>query len=147
MNRKARPELGRRDAKDTKTLKAPEEEVEQLAYRVIGAALEVHKALGLGFLETVYEEALCIELELQKIPFKRQYKVEATYKERPIGVSRLDLVVGDKLVVELKAVDILAPIHTAQMLSYLKTTGFSLGLLINFNVPILKEGIKRVVLS
>jgi len=103
--------------------------------------------LGPGFLETVYEEALCIEFELQKIPFKRQYKVEATYKGRPVGESRLDLIVGDKLIIELKAVDLLAPIHTAQVLSYLKTTGFSLGLLINFNVPVLKEGIKRVVLS
>jgi len=139
--------LNREGAKGAKILKEPEEEVEQLAHRVIGAALEVHKALGPGFLETVYEEALCIELELQKIPFKRQYKVEATYKGRPVGGSRLDLVVGDKLIIELKAVDILVPIHSAQVISYLKTTGFSLGLIINFNVPVLKEGIKRIVLS
>ena len=134
-------------AKSAKILKEPVKEVEQLAHRVIGAALEVHKALGPGFLETVYEEALCIELELQDIPFKRQYEVESTYKGRQVGMGRLDLIVGDKLIVELKAVDLLAPVHTAQVLSYLKATGFSLGLLINFNVPILKEGIKRVVLS
>lgn len=74
--------------------------------------------MGPGFLETVYEEALCIELELQRIPFKRQYKVKATYKGRPVGESRLDLIVGDKLIVELKAVDMIAPIHQAQVISY-----------------------------
>jgi len=101
----------------------------------------------LDFFETVYEEALCIELELQNILFKRQYQMETIYKGRQVGMGRLDLIVGDKLIVELKAVDLLVPIHMAQVLSYLKATGLSLGLLINFNVPILKEGIKRVVLS
>lgn len=139
--------MNRKGAKDAKILKEPEEEMEQLSYRVIGAALEVHKALGPGFLETVFEEALCIELELQSILFKRQYQMETIYKDRQVGIGRLDLIVGDKLIVELKAVDLLAPIHMAQVLSYLKATGLSLGLLINFNVPILKEGIKRVVLS
>ena len=139
--------MNRKDAKVAKILRKPEQEVKQLAHRVIGAALEVHKTLGPGFLETVYEEALCIELELQNILFKRQYQMETIYKGRQVGMGRLDLIVGDKLIIELKAVDLLAPIHTAQVLSYLKATGFSLGLLINFNVPILKEGIKRVVLS
>ena len=139
--------MNRQDAKAAKRFQEPEEEVELLAYRVIGAALEVHKALGPGFLESVYEEALCIELESQNVPFERQYTVETSYKGRPIGVNRLDFVVGEALIVELKAVDAFSPIHTAQVLSYLKATGFTLGLLINFNVPVLKEGIKRVVLS
>jgi len=117
-------EENRKDAKGAKILREPEEEVEQLAHRVIGAALEVHKALGPGFLETVYEEALCIELELQNIPFKRQFQVETTYKGRQVGMGRLDLIVGDKLIVELKAVDLLAPIHTAQVLSYLTRQDF-----------------------
>ena len=123
-----------------------EKEVEELAYRVIGAALEVHKALGPGFLENVYEEALSLELESQSIPFKRQHEIQVNYKNRRVGVSRLDLMVADKLIVELKTVNAFAPIHTAQALSYLRATGLSLALLINFNVPILMEGIKRVVL-
>ena len=139
--------MNRQDAKGAKLLRELEAEAEQLAYRAIGAALEVHKTLGPGFMETVYEEALCIEMELQEIPFRRQYQVESTHKGRPVGMGRLDIVVGDKLIVELKAVDMPAPIHTAQVLPYLKATGFSLGTLINFNVPVLKEGIKRVVLS
>lgn len=123
-----------------------EKEVEELAYRVIGAALEVHKALGPGFLENVYEEALSLELESQSIPFKRQHEIQVNYKNRRVGVSRLALMVADKLIVELKTVNAFAPLHTAQALSYLSATGLSLALLINFNVPILKEGIKRVVL-
>ena len=110
--------MNRKDAKVAKILRKPEQDVEQLAHRVIGAALEVHKALGPGFLETVYEEALCIELELQDIPFKRQYEVESTYKGRQVGMGRLDLILGDNLIIELKAVDLLAPIHVAQVLSY-----------------------------
>ncbi len=110
--------MNRKDAKVAKILRKPEQEVKQLAHRVIGAALEVHKTLGPGFLETVYEEALCIELELQNILFKRQYQMETIYKGRQVGMGRLDLIVGDKLIIELKAVDLLAPIHVAQVLSY-----------------------------
>lgn len=106
----------------------------------------MHKTLGPGFLENVYEEALCIEMEKRQIPFKRQDEIQLRYKNIPIGINRIDLVVGGKWIVELKAVAKLAPIHLAQAISYLKATGLSLALLINFNVPVLKEGIKRVAL-
>ncbi len=139
--------MNRQDAKIAKILKEPESEVDSLAYQVIGAAIEVHKMLGPGFLETVYEEALCVELKQGGIPFFRQRPVTIDYKGHKVGEGRLDLVVGNKLIVELKAVETLAPIHTDQVLSYLKTTKYPLGLLINFNVPVLKEGIKRIVLS
>ncbi len=122
-------------------------EVEQLAYGVIGAAIEVHRMLGPGFLESVYEGALCVELQLRRIPFICQAMVAVNYKGCMVGEGRLDLLVGNALIVELKAVEKLAPIHSAQVLSYLKMTNHQLGLLINFNVPILKDGIKRIILS
>ncbi|AFZ60191.1 GxxExxY protein [Anabaena cylindrica FACHB-243] len=123
------------------------DDVEGLAYGVIGAAIEVHRVLGAGFLERVYQEALFCEFRLRGIPCKPKYLVSINYKGHPIGEGELDFLVGDILVVELKAVEKLAPIHEAQVISYLKTTNNRLGLLINFNVPILKEGIKRVILS
>ncbi len=125
----------------------PSRELDQLAHAVIGAAIEVHRALGPGFLESVYEEALSFELEQRAVPFTRQHLISVSYKGRPVGEGRLDMLIADRLVVELKAVDELAPIHMAQVISYLKATGHKLGLLINFNVPILKQGIRRVVLS
>lgn len=128
-------------------MKEPGEDIDRLAHRVIGAAIEVHRHLGPGFLESVYEEALCNELELQGIPYRRQHPVSLDYKGQLVGEGRLDLLVRDNLIVELKAVDTLAPIHTAQVLAYLKMTGWPLALLINFNVSVLKEGIKRVILS
>ena len=121
-------------------------EVERLAQETIGAAIEVHRALGPGYLESVYEEALVIELQTRAIPHARQFPVAISYKNHPVGQARLDLVIDSKLVCELKAVDELAPIHAAQLLSYLKATGMRLGLLINFNVPLLKDGVRRVVL-
>jgi GxxExxY protein len=123
------------------------EEVERLAYRVIGAAIEVHRELGPGFLESVYQESLEIELRMREIPFDPQKPVSVNYKGYQVGTGKLDILVSDILVVELKAVEKLAPIHDAQVISYLKMTKLSLGLLINFNVPILKEGIKRLILS
>ncbi len=105
------------------------------------------RLLGPGYLESVYEQALAIELELRNIPFERQKPIRVNYKGREVGEGRLDLLVGSSLIVELKAVDSLAPIHTAQVMSYLKTTHYPIGLLINFNVPVLKTGIKRIVLS
>jgi len=122
------------------------EEVDRRANAVIGAAIEVHRILGPGFLESVYEEALCAEFSERKIPFVRQYAFAIDYKGRKIGEGKVDILVDDCLVVELKAVDELAPIHVAQALSYLKATDLRLALLINFNGPVLKEGIKRVVL-
>jgi GxxExxY protein len=118
-----------------------------MARGVIGAAIEVHRVLGPGFLESVYEEAVAIELAVRNIPFERQVAIGVEYRGQQVGEGRLDLLVGGALIVELKAVEALAPIHTAQVISYLKTTGRLLGLLINFNVPVLKEGIRRIVLT
>ena len=97
----------------------PDKELDQPAHEVIGAAIEVHRILGTGFLESVYEEALCIELTLRGIPFERQYVVSLDYKKHPVGESRLDLLVAGKLIVELKAVGELAPIHFSQVIFYL----------------------------
>ncbi len=123
----------------------PSKDVDEIARKIIGAAIEVHRALGPGYLESVYEEALCIEIENQKIPFERQFTIAVEYKGRNVGEGRLDLLVAKILPVELKAVENLAPIHQAQLISYLKMTRLQLGLLINFNVPMLKQGIKRVI--
>jgi len=128
-------------------MREPDKEIDDLASAVIGAAIEVHHVLGPGYLESVYEEALVIELQLRGIAFERQKPVSVEYKGRAVGEGRLDLLIAGKLIVELKAVDALAPIHTPQVITYLKTTNLPLGLLINFNVPLLKHGIKRVILS
>jgi GxxExxY protein len=124
----------------------PGEEVDVLARRVIGAAIEVHRALGPGYLESVYEQALCVELTSQGIPFVRQRPFSVEYRGQAVGEGRLDLLVDEELVVEVKAVVELAPVHTAQVISYLKATHLRLGLLINFSVPVLRDGIRRVVL-
>jgi GxxExxY protein len=108
---------------------------------VIGAAIEVHTRLGPGLLESVYEACLCHELHKRGIGFERQVSIPIVYD----GL-RLDMIVEGEVIVELKSVDALTPLHTAQLLTYLKLTGKRLGLLLNFNVPRLKVGIKRVVL-
>lgn len=123
----------------------PSAELNHLAHEVIGAAIEVHRVLGPGLLESVYEEALCVELNLRNVPFKRQAGVDLQYKDHTLGKGRLDLLIADELIVELKAVEALAEVHKAQVISYLKTTGRRLGLLINFNVPLLRDGIKRII--
>jgi len=128
-----------------KTFIEPDQATNELAHAVIGAAIEVHRQLGPGFLESVYEEALSVELEDRQIPFERQMEISVPYKHRHIGVQRIDLLVGGSLIVELKAIEALAEIHRAQVISYLKATHLRLGLLINFNVPILKDGIQRIV--
>lgn len=120
-------------------------EINTLTHEVIGAAINVHRELGAGYLESVYEEALCYELSDRQLVFSRQHPIAINYKGRPVGQSRLDLFVENQLIVELKAVEQFAPIHTAQAISYLKATGLSLALLINFNVTVLtRNGIKRV---
>ena len=114
--------------------------------QIIDAAIEVHRALGPGLPESAYEECLCHELDLCSVPFERQYILPVEYKGIELECGyRLDLVVMDAVVVEIKAVSGLEPIHEAQLLTYLKLRGWSLGLLINFNVPILKNGIKRLI--
>lgn len=143
--------MNRQNAKSAKSPNLGRSEpgagVDALCRRVIGAAIEVHRLLGPGFLESVYEEALCVELLLQDIRFARQVPVGVAYKGETVGEARIDLLVDDRLVVELKAVETLAPIHVAQVISYLKATRLTLGLLITFNVTILPRGIKRVVLT
>lgn len=138
--------MNRQDAKSAKR-REPSEDLDRFAYEVIGAAIEVHRVLGPGFLEKVYQEALEVEFRLRGISFKPQKPVAVKYKGYPVGENILDFLVGDVLVVELKAVESLTSIHSAQVISYLKITGCQLGLLINFNVPILKQGIKRNIIS
>ena len=123
------------------------EKIEALANKVIGAALEVHSVLGPGYLESVYEEALVKELSLREIPFESQKILAINYKGHLIGEGRLDLLIDKVLIIELKAVENLMPIHNAQLLSYLKITGLQLGLLINSNVTSLRNGIKRIILT
>ena len=125
----------------------PEAGVDVLARNVIGAAIEVHRCLGPGFLEAIYEDAMVVELKLRGIGFQRQVPVSVDYKGCRVGEGRIDLLVAGKLVVELKTVDALSSIHQAQVISYLKAARKNLGLLINFNVKVLKEGIRRVVLT
>ncbi|MBV6436377.1 MAG: hypothetical protein AELANPGJ_01636 [Anaerolineae bacterium] len=122
-------------------------DVNRLSHRVIGAAIEVHRHLGPGYLESVYEEALAVELAERAIPFSRQHIITVNYKGAAVGESRLDFLIDHRLIVELKAVDDFHPIHTAQVISYLRATRLTLGLLINFNVTTLKTGIRRVILG
>jgi GxxExxY protein len=120
--------------------------INDLTGAVIGAAIEVHKALGPGLLETTYEECLCIELRLRKVPYERQKEIPIEYKGIKLNCAyRMDIVVTEKLILELKACANLEPIHEAQLLTYLKLSGIRVGLLINFNVPVLEDGIKRLV--
>lgn len=115
---------------------------------MIGAAIEVHKALGPGFLESVYERALCKELALRGLSFERQVPMDVRYKGEVVGELRLDILVGGRLVVELKAVDGLAPVHMQQTVAYLKQVKEKVGLLLNFNVVKLNEGgIHRVIFT
>ncbi|HEV3256459.1 MAG TPA: GxxExxY protein [Gemmataceae bacterium] len=120
-------------------------EDDDIAHRIIGAAIDVHRLLGPGFLESVYEKALLYELQLRGLNVERQKDILVPYKDIQIEGQRLDLLVAGRVIVELKAVEALAPIHQAQLLSYLKATKLRLGLIINFNVPVLKDGIKRLV--
>ena len=114
--------------------------------QIIGAAIEVHKTLGPGLLESVYEECLCHELSLRGAVFERQVLLPVEYKGLKLDCGyRLDLLVKKAVVVELKAVERIEPIHEAQLLTYLKLGDWRVGLLINFNVAILKSGIKRIV--
>jgi len=123
----------------------PDRELDALAHAVIGAALEVHKYYGPGLDEDLYQRAMEIELGARRIQFVRQAFVEVEYKGQPIGTRRIDLIVGGRLVVELKAVEALSKLHKAQLQTYLRITGHELGLLINFNVILVKDGLKRVI--
>ena len=121
-------------------------EINDLTGQVIGAAIEVHKALGLGLLESTYEECLCHELLLRKIAFERQKTLSVKYKGVKLDCGyRLDIVVDNRLILELKSVEKIEPIHKAQLLTYLKLSNINIGLLLNFNVPVMREGIVRIV--
>jgi GxxExxY protein len=118
---------------------------EEIAKAVIGAAIEVHRELGPGFLESIYRKALAYELSLRGLAVEQEKEIAVPYKDIQIPGQRLDLLVGGRLIVELKCVDEFAPIHEAQLLSYLKATRLRLGLLLNFKTQVLKDGIKRMV--
>ena len=116
-----------------------------LTERIIGCAIEVHKHLGPGLLESVYESALCLELKYAGLTFTRQIGVPIFYKGTLIAEHRPDLIVADRVVVEVKSVERLHAVHTAQMLTYLQVTGKRTGLLLNFNAAVLKNGIRSVL--
>jgi GxxExxY protein len=117
-----------------------------LTGEVIGAAIEVHKHLGPGLLESAYEECLCHELGLRKITFERQKQLPISYKQVKLDFSyRLDVVVEGKIILELKSCEKIEDIYKAQLLTYLRLSGLKLGLILNFNVPMMKQGIVRVV--
>ncbi len=127
--------------RDTETQRDP------LTDSVIGAAIEVHRALGAGLLESAYEECLCHELGCRNLEFARQVALPVRYKAISLDCAyRMDVVVENRLILELKAVDKLLPIHEAQLLTYLRLSGLKTGLLMNFNVPVLKDGLKRMML-
>ena len=119
----------------------------ELTYDVIGAAIEVHRILGAGLLESSYRECLCRELLLRDIAFQREYGLPLQYKGIRLECGyRIDILVSGLVVVEIKAVEALAPIHDAQLLTYMRLGGWKVGLLMNFNVVVLKDGIRRRVI-
>ncbi len=133
---------------DAKTPREPRQEVDAVARAIVDSAFRVHSKLGPGLLESVYETCLVHELQKRGLKVQRQLVMPLEYDDLRIDSGlRLDLLVENCVVVEVKAVEGLAPVHRAQVLTYLKLTGYQLGLLINFNVPLIRDGIKRIVLS
>lgn len=116
----------------------------QITDAIIGACIAVHRELGPPYSEEIYEEALAMEFDTRRIKYSRQHGIEVTYRGKVVGPGRIDFLVEGEVVLELKTVDQFAPVHTAQVLSYLKTTGCGLGILINFRTKLLKDGIKRI---
>ena len=122
-------------------------EGKELTQEIIGAAIEVHRALGPGLLESAYEECLCYELEIRGCAYRRQVELPLTYKGIKLDCGyRLDVVVEATVLLELKCVERLLPIHDAQLMTYLRLSGIKIGLLMNFNVPVMRDGIVRRVL-
>jgi len=122
------------------------EKANSLSKVIVDAVIEVHKELGPGLLESAYEYALCHELASRKLPFERQVQLPVNYKGVSLGTAyKLDVVVDNLVILELKSVTKIEPIHEAQLLSYLRLSGKWLGFLLNFNVPVMKQGIKRMV--
>lgn len=120
-------------------------DLDALSARIISAAIEVHRTLGPGFVESVYEYALAVEFANRAIRYARQYPVTVLYRGVAVGEHRLDFVIADAIVVELKAIDALSGVHEAQVISYLKAGAYKLGLLMSFNVDLLRRGLRRVV--
>jgi GxxExxY protein len=120
--------------------------LKDITEKIISSAIEVHSTLGPGLLENIYEEALAYEFELRSIRYEKQKEVGLKYKDRSIGKHRIDFLVEDQVVVELKAVGTMHKIYEAQLLTYLKAMERRVGLLVNFNVEMLKDGIKRMVM-
>ena len=117
-----------------------------LTQKIIGAAIEVHKTLGPGLLESIYEEAICHESDLRGIRYARQVEIEVIYKDKAIKGQRIDILAENEVIVEIKSLSKLPDVSTAQILSYLKATGLKRGLLINFGAKMLREGLKRISL-
>ncbi len=121
-------------------------DINKLSSRIIGSAIEVHKALGPGLLESAYEECMCHELSLRELSFERQKPLAVKYKGRKLDCGyRLDIVVENAIILELKSCEKIEPIHKAQLLTYLKLSGLNLGLILNFNTTVMRDGIVRIV--
>ena len=121
-------------------------DINKLSSKIINAAIEVHRALGPGLLESAYEKCMCYEFRLRDFSFERQKPLPIIYKGNKLDCGyRLDIVVENAIILELKSCEKIEPIHKAQLLTYLKLSGLKLGLLLNFNVPLMREGITRVV--
>ena len=118
----------------------------ELTEQIIGCAIEVHRALGPGLLESAYRRALGIEFAHKNVRFERERKIPLVYRDKPLGHYKVDLIVEGRVIVEVKSVMHLEPVFEAQVLTYLKITGIRVGLLMNFNKAVLKAGLKRFVL-
>ena len=121
-------------------------DLENLVHRTIGCCIQVHRALGVGLLESIYSKAVRLELTAAGIPFEHEKQIPVLYRGAQLCHQRLDLVIADKVVLEIKCVERLHPVHRAQLMSYMRVSGLSVGLLMNFNVPILQDGLVRMVL-
>jgi len=121
-------------------------DINELSSKIIGAAIEVHKAIGPGLLESTYEECICHELNLRSLSLERQKSLAVQYKGLKLDCGyRLDVVVENSIILELKSCERIEPIHRAQLLTYLKLSGLNLGLILNFNVTVMRDGIVRIV--
>ena len=121
-------------------------DINQLSSKIIGASIEVHKGLGPGLLESTYEVCLCHEFDLRSLSYERQKALSIDYKGKNLDCGyRLDIVVENAIILELKSCERIEPIHKAQLLTYLKLSGLNLGLILNFNVPVMRDGIVRIV--
>ena len=138
--------ISHRGTENTERFITDIKELNKITEKIIGCAIEVHRNLGPGLLESIYESALCVEFDNNDVEYQRQILIPVRYKGNIIGEHKLDLLVENEIIVELKAIDKMAPIFEAQLLSYLKMAKKKLGLLINFNSIQLKEGLKRIIL-